>query len=80
MGLGKLGTIRKWRPKGRGPKWIRLEGRIKYRLSDVQALGDSADNPRFVETLPRQSRIEISAAELGQHIASENEKLEDTVT
>jgi len=24
--------------------------------------------------------IEISAAELGQHIASENEKLEDTVT
>ncbi len=35
MGFAKLATIRKWRPKGRGPKWIRLEGRVKYRLSDV---------------------------------------------
>jgi len=30
-------TIRKWRIQGKGPKWIRIGGTIRYRLSDVES-------------------------------------------
>jgi hypothetical protein len=35
MRLAKLGTIRKWRQDGRGPRYIKVEGAVRYRLSDV---------------------------------------------
>ncbi len=30
-------TLAKWRCQGRGPRFIKLGGRIRYRLSDVEA-------------------------------------------
>lgn len=30
-------TLERWRARGRGPAWIRLEGRVLYRLEDVCA-------------------------------------------
>jgi hypothetical protein len=36
MRLAKLGTIRKWRQEGRGPRFIKVEGAVRYRLNDVR--------------------------------------------
>ena len=41
MGLAKLRTIRGWRREGRGPRFIKVEHSIRYRLSDVLAYLDS---------------------------------------
>jgi len=30
-------SFERWRAKGKGPAWLRLEGRILYRLQDVVA-------------------------------------------
>lgn len=30
-------SFERWRRKGAGPPWVRLEGRVLYRLSDVLA-------------------------------------------
>jgi predicted site-specific integrase-resolvase len=30
------GTLRNWRCYGKGPKWIRVGGAIRYRESDVK--------------------------------------------
>lgn len=29
------GTLRKWRSQGVGPKFIKLEGSVRYRIDDV---------------------------------------------
>lgn len=31
----KVGTIQNWRWSGRGPKFIKCGGRVRYRLSDL---------------------------------------------
>jgi hypothetical protein len=41
MRLAALGTIRKWRQDGRGPRYIKVEGAVRYKLSDVLAYLDS---------------------------------------
>jgi predicted DNA-binding transcriptional regulator AlpA len=30
------GTLKRWRAEGRGPAWVKLEGSVRYTLSDVQ--------------------------------------------
>ena len=30
-------TLDRWRAEGKGPAWLRLNGRIRYRLEDVLA-------------------------------------------
>ena len=30
-------TLRKWRSQGRGPRFLKLGGAVRYRLSDVEA-------------------------------------------
>jgi hypothetical protein len=30
-------TLDRWRTEGKGPAWLRLNGRIRYRLEDVLA-------------------------------------------
>ena len=30
------GTLRNWRYSGRGPKYLRLEGNVRYRRSDIE--------------------------------------------
>lgn len=30
-------TLAQWRSQGRGPKWVKIEGRIGYRLGDLRA-------------------------------------------
>lgn len=32
-----LRTLERWRQTDRGPRWLRLEGRVLYRLEDVLA-------------------------------------------
>ena len=32
----KPDTIRLWRREGRGPRWVRIEGRVLYSVADVQ--------------------------------------------
>lgn len=29
------GTLRSWRSKGKGPKYLKLEGAVRYRLADI---------------------------------------------
>jgi hypothetical protein len=41
MGLAKVRTIKGWRREGRGPKFIKIEHAVRYRLSDVLAYLDS---------------------------------------
>jgi hypothetical protein len=35
------GTLRRWRCAGRGPTWVKLEGSVRYHLSDVLAYVES---------------------------------------
>lgn len=30
-------TLRNWRYLGRGPKWVKVGGRVRYRWTDVEA-------------------------------------------
>ena len=34
-------TLDRWREKGAGPAWLSLNGRIRYRLEDVEAFEHS---------------------------------------
>jgi len=36
MLIVKPDTVKKWRQRGRGPTYIKVEGSVRYRLSDVQ--------------------------------------------
>ena len=31
-----VGTLANWRSQGRGPKWLSVEGAIRYRAEDVE--------------------------------------------
>ncbi len=35
-------TLKRWREDGRGPRHVKIEGRVKYRLSDVQTYIDES--------------------------------------
>lgn len=35
-------TIERWRRQGRGPRWIRVEGQVRYPESDLRAYLDAA--------------------------------------
>ena len=35
-------TLNKWRCRGRGPVYYKLSGKIRYRMSDLQAFIDAA--------------------------------------
>jgi hypothetical protein len=48
MGFAKLNTIRKWRRYGRGPRFLKIEGSVRYRLSDVLA---------YLESRPSGGRV-----------------------
>jgi hypothetical protein len=39
-------TLRSWRHKGRGPKFIKVGGMVRYRLSDVELFLDSLPSGR----------------------------------
>jgi hypothetical protein len=52
-GIAKLETIRKWRALGRGPRFIKIEGRVKYRLSDVLEYLNSRPSGGRAITKPR---------------------------
>lgn len=30
-------SLQQWRWEGRGPRWVKVEGRVRYRWSDVDA-------------------------------------------
>lgn len=34
-------TMRSWRSRGRGPAYLKLAGRIRYRLADIEAFIES---------------------------------------
>lgn len=36
----KLSTIRKWRVEGRGPLFSKMEGLVRYKVSDVDAFAE----------------------------------------
>jgi hypothetical protein len=48
-------TMYQWRSQGRGPRYMKLNGRIFYRESDLDSFVDSAV---MVETLHSQGRSE----------------------
>lgn len=29
-------TLQRWRKDGRGPRWLRIEGRVLYRIADIE--------------------------------------------
>jgi predicted site-specific integrase-resolvase len=50
-------TLEKWRHQGRGPKYLRLCGRIRYRESDLRAfLESSVIDPATAATVRARSR------------------------
>jgi hypothetical protein len=56
-------TLTKWRARGRGPAYLKLSGKIRYRLSDIEKFIESSRvDPAAVEpgTRPRQRRRRIS--------------------
>jgi len=62
MGLAKLNTIRKWRTHGRGPKWIKVEGNVRYRLSDVLNYLDSRPSGgRVIAKPPAQADTAVES-------------------
>ncbi len=38
-------TLRVWRTTGKGPRFVRIEGAVRYRPSDVQAYLDRNTSP-----------------------------------
>jgi predicted DNA-binding transcriptional regulator AlpA len=48
----KKATLDNWRSAGKGPKYVKLCGRVKYRAKDVQA---------FIEAGVRQSTCQAAA-------------------
>jgi predicted DNA-binding transcriptional regulator AlpA len=30
-------TVKEWRSKGKGPRWVKVEGSVRYRWSDVES-------------------------------------------
>ena len=48
-----IATLANWRSAGKGPKHVKLVGRVKYRRADVAA---------FVNSSVRQSTTEATAA------------------
>ena len=36
LGLAEI-TVRKWRISGRGPRYVRCVGRVRYRQADIEA-------------------------------------------
>jgi hypothetical protein len=35
--FAKPATLRKWRVRGKGPQYLKLSGRIRYRKQDIEA-------------------------------------------
>jgi hypothetical protein len=48
-----VGVLANWRCTGKGPKYVKLGGKVKYRKSDVEA---------FISASVRQSTCEATAA------------------
>lgn len=48
--IAKPATLTKWRHRGRGPAFLKLSGKIRYRLSDIE---DFIQASRHV---PRETR------------------------
>jgi hypothetical protein len=36
LGVARI-TLRKWRARGRGPAWVKLEGKVRYKMADLIA-------------------------------------------
>jgi len=45
------GTLKRWRAEGRGPAWVKLEGSVRYALSDVKQYIESNRHLPSVRTL-----------------------------
>jgi len=45
------GTLKRWRAEGRGPAWIKLEGSVRYAISDVKHYIESNRHLPSVRTL-----------------------------
>jgi hypothetical protein len=43
--------LRRWRTEGRGPAWFKLEGSVRYALSDIQQYIESNRHLPSVRTL-----------------------------
>lgn len=43
-------TLAVWRCKGRGPKWHKIGGRVKYRLSDIENFLNECKRPAQAKT------------------------------
>ena len=48
-------TLEQWRWQGRGPRFLKLGGRVLYRLADVEAY--EADNLHFNTVAPPRSGV-----------------------
>jgi len=33
----KAPTVHKWRSQGKGPRWVKMDGIIRYKMKDVEA-------------------------------------------
>ena len=62
MRLAKLNTIRKWRAQGRGPRWIKVERGVRYRLSDVlEYLNTRPSGGRIIAKPPAQADTAVES-------------------
>jgi hypothetical protein len=53
----KTGTLTKWRTRGRGPAYLKLSGKIRYKLSDLEAyIEASRVVPGELKSTPRRRR------------------------
>jgi excisionase family DNA binding protein len=50
-------TIRKWRAEDRGPRWLKVGSRVRYRRADIEGwLVEQERTPRY-DTAPPRSRV-----------------------
>jgi hypothetical protein len=48
-------TLRRWRMEGRGPRWLKVGGRIRYRWADVERwLAEQEHEPEHATPAPRR--------------------------
>lgn len=59
--VAKKETLTKWRHRGRGPAFLKLSGKIRYRLSDIEAFIEASRHvpgePKRRNRVARQATV-----------------------
>lgn len=55
-----VASLRRWRAEHRGPKWIRVEGQIRYRLQDIHDYLAARTEPRPADRRPQVEQVAVA--------------------